>query len=65
MVMIDLQKASDTVDHQILCQNLRYVGVKDVKWFGSYLTEKKQFVNVNETESELLNLTCGVHQGSI
>ena len=41
MVMIDLQKAFDTVDHQILCQKLRSMGVKDVKWFESYLTGRK------------------------
>lgn len=65
MVMIDLQKAFDTVDHQILCQKLRSMGVKNVKWFESYLTGRKQLVNVNGTESELLNITCGVPQGSI
>ena len=63
--MIDLQKAFDTVDHQILCQKLRSMGVRDVKWFESYLTGRKQLVNVNGTESELLNITCGVPQGSI
>lgn len=65
MVMIDLQKAFDTVDHQILCQKLRSMGIKDVKWFESYLTGRKQLVNVNGTESELQNITCGVPQGSI
>ena len=47
--MIDLQKASDTMDHQMLYLRLRHVGVKDVKWVGSYLTRRKQLVNVNET----------------
>ena len=47
MVTIDLQKAFDIVDHQIVCQTLRCMGVKDVKWFESYLTERKQHVNVN------------------
>lgn len=65
MVMIDLQKAFDTVDHRILCHKLRSMGVQEVKWFESYLTGRKQLVNVNGTESELLNITCGVPQGSI
>ena len=44
--MIDLQKNNpktfDTMDHQILCPKLRYMGVKDVKLFESYLTGRKQ-----------------------
>lgn len=65
MVMIDLQKAFDTVDHHILCKKLTTMGVTNVKWFMSYLTGRKQLVSVNGTESELLDITCGVPQGSI
>ena len=65
MVMIDLQKAFDTVDHHILCDKLKTMGVCDIKWFRSYLTERKQLVNVNGVNSELLNISCGVPQGSI
>lgn len=65
MVMIDLQKAFDTVDHHILCEKLKAMGINDTKWFESYLTGRKQLVNVNGVESELLNITCGVPQGSI
>lgn len=36
MVMIDLQKAFDTVDHLILCSKLQAMGVKNIKWFESY-----------------------------
>ena len=64
MVMIDLQKAFDTVDHQILCSKLQAMGVPNVKWFQSYLTGRKQLVNVNGTESNLEDITCGVPQGS-
>ncbi len=63
--MIDLQKAFDTVDHHILCKKLNAMGVKDTKWFQSYLTTWKQLVNVNGVDSEMLNITCGVPQGSI
>ena len=65
MVMIDLQKAFDTVDHQILCDKLAIMGVKNVKWFQSYLTGRKQLVNMNGSESDYLDIKCGVPQGSI
>ena len=65
MVMIDLQKAFDTVDHQILCNKLQAMGVSNIKWFQSYLTGRKQLVNVNGAESSLADITCGVPQGSI
>ncbi len=41
------------------------MGVNNTNWFHSYLTTRKQLVNVNGVEFELLNITCGVHQGSI
>ena len=65
MIMIDLQKAFDTVDHQILCKKLEILGVKNVKWFQSYLTGRKQLVNINGRESDYLDIKCGVPQGSI
>ena len=65
MVMIDLQKAFDTVDHQIVCNKLQAMGVSNIKWFESYLTGRQQLVNVNGTESNPANISCGVPQGSI
>lgn len=35
MIMLDLQKAFDTVDHLILCEKLRAMGVGSVDWFMS------------------------------
>jgi len=65
MIMLDLQKAFDTVDHGILCQKLKIMGVESVEWFQSYLAGRKQMVNVNNTMSDSMKLTCGVPQGSI
>jgi hypothetical protein len=42
-----------------------YPSNKMTKWFQSYLTDRKQKVSANCTESEFLNVTCGVPQGSI
>ena len=67
-VFIDLSKAFDTVDHQILLGKLKHYGItgNNLKWFHSYLSNRKQFIKYNQTEeSTLLNIKCGVPQGSI
>ena len=65
MLMLDLQKAFDTVDHDILCKKLKAMGIKSVDWFSSYLSYRNHFVNVNDTESDPSLVTCGVPQGSL
>ena len=65
MVLIDLKKAFDTVDHKMLCKKLEAMGIDFTKWFESYLKGRKQMVIANETCSEMGTVTCGVPQGSI
>ena len=65
MVLIDLQKAFDTVDHVILLKKLEAMGVSLVESFRSYLCDRTQIVNVNQVDSVLLNISCGFPQGSI
>ena len=67
MVLIDLQKAFDTVDHEILLKKLKAVGAGTcvVSWFNSYLSDRQQFVDINGTLSSPEIVTCGVPQGSI
>ena len=65
MVLLDLQKAFDTVNHKILCEKLKLMGVGCIDWFLSYLSERKQFVTLNNTNSNFGLVTCGVPQGSI
>ena len=49
--MLDLQKVFDTVDNDILCKKLEAMGIKSVDWFWSFLSNRNQIVNVNDTES--------------
>lgn len=65
MILLDLQKAFDTVDHNILCNKLKLMGIGSTKWFESYLSNRSQLVNVGEINSDTAAVTCGVPQGSI
>ena len=51
-VFIDLSKAFDTVDHQILLEKLKKYGIviSNLKLFHSYLPNRKQFIKFNKTE---------------
>ena len=50
MVMLDLQKAFDTVDHDILLMKLKCMGLNDVavNWLRSFLTNRTQVCNVGD-----------------
>ena len=64
MILIDLQKAFDTINHNILLKKLSIIGFSDhtVKWFQSY---RKFMVNQENSYSEVSSVSCGVTQGSI
>ena len=65
MVMIDLRKAFDTVDFDVLLSKLKIMGVGSLDWFRSYLTGRRQCVSVDGIDSDFLEIGCGVPQGSI
>ena len=66
-IFLDLSKAFDTIDHNILLYKLEYYGFrgKVLKWFTDYLYNRKQYVLYNSYKSEYKNILCGVPQGSI
>lgn len=66
-IFIDLSKAFDTVDHNILLSKLFKYGIRGVAydWFKSYLNCRKQYIKLNTNQSCSLPITCGVPQGSI
>ena len=63
--MLDLQKAFDTVNHDILCEKLKAMGVMSTEWFSSYFTYRKQNVSINNECSDFMSISCRVPQGSI
>jgi hypothetical protein len=65
-VYTDFSKAFDKVDHGLLVHKLSKIGVNGslLNWISSYLTNRKQFVRINNTRSDLINVTSGVPQGS-
>ena len=66
-IFLDLTKAFDTVDHQILLNKLHHYGVRGQtnNLFKSYLSNRKQFVKIGNSESSHQPINCGVPQGSV
>jgi hypothetical protein len=66
-IILDLQKAFDTVNHKILLKKLESAGIRGqpLKWFENYLNCRTQYVNINGIDSTEQLVRCGVPQGSV
>lgn len=67
ILLLDFSKAFDKVPHSKLLLKLRNIGLPLylIKWVESYLTNRKQFVEIKSSVSGMLNVTSGVPQGSV
>ena len=67
MILVDPQKAFDTLDHLVLLPTMECIGFKEsfIKWFQPYLSNRKFFVTLENVFSDAGLITCGVPQGSI
>ena len=67
LVLLDMPKAFDSLNHNLLLGKLRKLGLKAsvISWFSSYLSSRYQRVRYEDSVSELLPVTNGGPQGSI
>ena len=68
LLLLDLSAAFDTIDHDILLSRLdSSFGIRStaLSWFHSYLSERRQFVTVQDHKSPTTSLYFGVPQGSV
>ena len=66
-IFIDLKKAFDTCDHNIILSKLSHFGFRGVAntWFKNYLQNRKQFTVKNIVRSTIDSIFTGVSQGSV
>jgi sarcosine oxidase/L-pipecolate oxidase len=66
-VYLNLAKAFDTIDHNILITKLNQIGIcgDNLKLFSSYLTNRKQCIKINNTSSPFKQIKCEGPQGTV
>ncbi len=66
-LFIDIKKAFDTINHDILIKKLERLGIRGIvlDWIKSYLQRRQQFVKLGDVCSQCLDIVCGVPQGSV
>ena len=66
-IFLDLSKAFDTVNHKFLLDKLFFYGIRGIalEWFKSYLCNRKQFVSIGNSNSDIKPIPMGVPQGSV
>ena len=66
-IYLDLSKALNSLNHDVLLSKLKFYGINGIAYnlLSTYLCSRKQYVQFQETCSDLLDIKHGVPQGSI
>lgn len=63
---LDISADFETISHSVLLDQLACIGVADnALWFSTYLSDRKQFVQIRNAQSESVTVTHGVSQRSV
>ena len=67
LLLFDLNKAFDTVQHDILLRKLKHYGIRGTaqNLIASFLMNRQQYVSLHNAQSHKMYITCGVPQGSV
>ena len=67
MILIDLQKAFETINQKILFNKLLLIdsSKNTISWYEFYLVQRHFAVEAANQVSKFVNISCGVPQGSI
>ena len=66
-VFLDLSKAFDTVNKNIMLNKLERLGFRGAinSWFDSYLSDRQMFVQINDSKSDIKTINIGLPQGAV
>ena len=66
-IFCDISKAFDVISHTILIKKLEYYGIRGIvkNWLINYLSDRTQYVEIENNTSSVSKIKCGVPQGSI
>ena len=66
-IFLDLSKAFDCINHQILIEKMKFYGIRGscLDWFKSYLSDRVQYVSIDNVSSEIKTISLGVPQGLV